>query len=116
MQRCLKVFRQQYTDKWPEVLKIIEATPADTVLEHGTYTRPAEAIPNDGWGRGPITLLGDAAHPMRPTGALLLSSLCQAGRGSSHADSAPSTCFCSSAVPSQSRRTTSCAEVASGLK
>lgn len=69
LQSCLKVLGE-YGDKWPDVLKLIKATSPDAVLEHGTYTRPAEAIPDKGWGKGRVSLLGDAAHPMRPTGQL----------------------------------------------
>ena len=78
LQSCLQVLGE-YGDKWPDVLKLIKATSPDAVLEHGTYTRPAEAIPDKGWGRGRVTLLGDAAHPMRPTGQLdRLSPQCTA--------------------------------------
>eukprot|EP00891_Asterochloris_glomerata_P001537 jgi/Astpho2/1537/Aster-x0068 len=67
--RCLQVLSHAgHDEKWADLRKIIEATDPDAVLEHGTYTRPAEAIPDGGWGRGPVTLLGDAAHPLRPTG------------------------------------------------
>ncbi len=71
LQRCLQVLSHAgHDEKWADLRKIIEATDPDAVLEHGTYTRPAEAIPDGGWGRGPVTLLGDAAHPLRPTGEL----------------------------------------------
>ena len=71
MQRCLQVLSHAgHDEKWADLRKIIEATDPDAVLEHGTYTRPAEAIPDDGWGKGRVTLLGDAAHPLRPTGGL----------------------------------------------
>ena len=71
MQRCLQVLSHAGLDeKWADLRKIVEATDPDAVLEHGTYTRPAEAIPDDGWGKGRVTLLGDAAHPLRPTGEL----------------------------------------------
>ena len=69
LQRCLQVL-SSCRETWSDLVRMVEATPADAILEHGTYTRPAEAIPDEGWGRGPVTLLGDAAHPLRPTGAL----------------------------------------------
>eukprot|EP00899_Mesostigma_viride_P029383 jgi/Mesvir1/962/Mv17515-RA.1 len=49
---------------WPDaVLQAIRATPSEAVREAGVYDRP----PLASWGEGPVTLLGDAAHPMRPT-------------------------------------------------
>ena len=44
------------------VPRLIEATPADEILRNDTYDRP----PVRGWGRGLVTLLGDAAHPTTP--------------------------------------------------
>ncbi|EIE25083.1 FAD/NAD(P)-binding domain-containing protein [Coccomyxa subellipsoidea C-169] len=64
LQRCLKVFAG-----YPETfLDIIRETDPRAVAEHGIFTRQAEALPADGWGRGRVTLVGDAAHPVRPTG------------------------------------------------
>ena len=51
-----------------ELLSTMASTDPGAVLEHGTYVRGPEALPDDGWGRGRVTLLGDAAHPLRPTG------------------------------------------------
>lgn len=42
--------------------QLIEATPEDEILKNGTYDRP----PVRRWGRGRVTLLGDAAHPTTP--------------------------------------------------
>lgn len=54
---------------YPEhLLEIMRGTDPRSVAEHGIFTRPAEALPPDGWGRGRVTLVGDAAHPVRPTG------------------------------------------------
>jgi 2-polyprenyl-6-methoxyphenol hydroxylase-like FAD-dependent oxidoreductase len=49
---------------WPgRVRDVLERTPADDYLFNDTpHARPFRA-----WGRGRITLLGDAAHPMLPT-------------------------------------------------
>lgn len=64
-QRCLKVFAG-----YPEpFLDVVRDTDPRAVAEHGIFTRPADAMPADGWGRGRVTLVGDAAHPVRPTGA-----------------------------------------------
>lgn len=41
---------------------LIQATPEDEILKSGTYDRP----PVRRWGRGRVTLLGDAAHPATP--------------------------------------------------
>jgi 2-polyprenyl-6-methoxyphenol hydroxylase-like FAD-dependent oxidoreductase len=48
-------------DDWaPEVVEAIERTPADAIAHVLAQDRPFLKQ----WGRGPITLLGDAAHPM----------------------------------------------------
>ena len=53
----------------PEVLvSLMRQTDPSTVAEHGIFTRAAESYPEQRWGRGRVTLVGDAAHPVRPTG------------------------------------------------
>ncbi len=44
------------------VKPILEATPAENILRTDVYDR----VPAGAWGRGHVTLLGDAAHPMLP--------------------------------------------------
>jgi 2-polyprenyl-6-methoxyphenol hydroxylase-like FAD-dependent oxidoreductase len=44
----------------PEVVEVIERTPADAIMSVPGQDRPFLKQ----WGRGPVTLLGDAAHPM----------------------------------------------------
>jgi 2-polyprenyl-6-methoxyphenol hydroxylase-like FAD-dependent oxidoreductase len=44
------------------VPRLIDATPEGEILKNDTYDRP----PVRGWGRGRVTLLGDAAHPTTP--------------------------------------------------
>eukprot|EP00891_Asterochloris_glomerata_P005067 jgi/Astpho2/5067/Aster-x0661 len=65
LERCLKVVGDHYST---ELLHTMKSTDPSAVLEHGTYVRPPEALPEEGWGRGRASLLGDAAHPLRPTG------------------------------------------------
>lgn len=50
------------------VLRLIAATPANSLVEHGVYIRPADSISADSFGRGRVVIMGDAAHPLRPTG------------------------------------------------
>jgi 2-polyprenyl-6-methoxyphenol hydroxylase-like FAD-dependent oxidoreductase len=44
----------------PEVVEVIERTPADAIMSVPGQDRPFLKR----WGTGPVTLLGDAAHPM----------------------------------------------------
>lgn len=53
------------------VPEIVARTPEDAVLQNDIVDRP----PLRSWGRGPITLLGDAAHPTTPN---LGQGACQA--------------------------------------
>lgn len=49
---------------WHEPIPaVLEATPETEMLRHGVY----EMSPLRAWGRGRVTMLGDAAHPMRPS-------------------------------------------------
>lgn len=49
---------------WPEpVEKIVQATDPDRIIERGICDRPSVGH----WSQGRVTLLGDAAHPMRPS-------------------------------------------------
>lgn len=50
----------------------INATDPATALEHSLYTRHPDSLDGGYWGVGPVTLVGDAAHPMRPTGMPLM--------------------------------------------
>lgn len=55
----------QMFDKWPTFIeRVIRATDPDTIVETGVFDR--EPVPQwgDGWR---VTLLGDAAHAMRPS-------------------------------------------------
>jgi 2-polyprenyl-6-methoxyphenol hydroxylase-like FAD-dependent oxidoreductase len=48
---------------WPEpIASAIRATPSEAVLCNDVTDRP----PSPKWGEGPVTLLGDAAHPTTP--------------------------------------------------
>ena len=48
---------------WPSpVPDLIDATPSENILRNAAYDRPAAGL----WGRGRVTLLGDAVHPMTP--------------------------------------------------
>ncbi len=41
---------------------MLDGTDPDCYVEHGVWTRGVERR----WGAGRVTLLGDAAHPVRP--------------------------------------------------
>lgn len=50
------------------------------ITEHGLYQRTAESIPEDAWGQGMVTLVGDAAHTAYVDGTGLALSLGEAVR------------------------------------
>lgn len=53
---------------FPEPVKMmLRHTHADAVLEMPVYIRPAKELPST-MGRGRVLILGEAAHPLRPTG------------------------------------------------
>jgi 2-polyprenyl-6-methoxyphenol hydroxylase-like FAD-dependent oxidoreductase len=57
---------------WPELVgAVVEVTEEHAILRNDLYDRP----PSRRWGRGRVTLLGDAAHPMLPNAA---QGACQA--------------------------------------
>ena len=70
-QRCLQVL----AGVWEPVLHLVQATPPASLVEHGVYTRPASSMRPECLGRGRVVIIGDAAHPMRPTGQGLVQTL-----------------------------------------
>ncbi|KAF8060567.1 Zeaxanthin epoxidase [Scenedesmus sp. PABB004] len=69
-ERCLAAFAEL-----PAAFRdVVAATPAESITEHGLYQRTAETIP-DVWGRGMVTLAGDAAHTAYVDGTGLALSL-----------------------------------------
>ena len=62
VQRCKRVWADNAT-----LLKdVIDATDESTILEHNLFIRPPSSFDGGHWGQGRVTLVGDAAHPMRP--------------------------------------------------
>ncbi|KUI38900.1 FAD-binding monooxygenase [Mycobacterium sp. IS-1496] len=54
--------RRKYRGWAEPIPSLLAATAADEVLRNDLYDRDQARI----WSRGPVTLVGDAAHPMRP--------------------------------------------------
>ena len=55
----------------PQMQDLVRLTDPTAIIEHGLFVRQAHELDKyakTGWGRGCVTLIGDAAHPMRPTG------------------------------------------------
>lgn len=48
----------------PQVLELMEATPASTIEDRALYDRPPSFFKS--WADGPVALMGDAVHPMMP--------------------------------------------------
>jgi 2-polyprenyl-6-methoxyphenol hydroxylase-like FAD-dependent oxidoreductase len=53
---------QLFEGWYPAVLKLIRSTPSSSILKTAAFDRPA----NRNWGKGRMTLLGDAIHPTTP--------------------------------------------------
>jgi 2-polyprenyl-6-methoxyphenol hydroxylase-like FAD-dependent oxidoreductase len=63
-ERCLAAL-----EGWsPSFLDIVAATPPERVVEHGLFIRAADTMSAAAYGAGRVVVLGDAAHPVRPTG------------------------------------------------
>jgi len=66
-----RALRRVFADVHEPIGAILDATPAEETF----HTRIRYRAPVDGWGRGRVTLLGDAAHPCTPD---LAQGACQA--------------------------------------
>lgn len=58
----LTYLRHKYRDWAEPIPSLLAATAAGDVLRNDLYDRDQVRV----WSRGPVTLVGDAAHPMRP--------------------------------------------------
>jgi len=54
---------ERYSNWCAEVTDIVSATEEDNIQQRDLWDRPPKV---SGWSRGPVTVLGDAAHPMMP--------------------------------------------------
>lgn len=71
------LLQRLFSDFPAPVLDMIAATPPSAFLEAAVLTRPARSMPTS-LGRGGVAVLGEAAHPLRPTGGKSL--VAQPGR------------------------------------
>lgn len=55
-----------------DLMDVVKRTDPSTVTQHGLYIREPTDDPNKTWGRGRVTLIGDAAHAFLPNGMLPL--------------------------------------------
>ena len=70
LQRCRRVWADNAT-----LLKdVIDGTDEPTILEHNLFIRPPSSFDKGHWGQGSVTLVGDAAHPMRPIAGNIIES------------------------------------------
>jgi 2-polyprenyl-6-methoxyphenol hydroxylase-like FAD-dependent oxidoreductase len=69
--RCLQVL----SGFWDAAVQVVQTTPAQSLVEHGIYTRPASKMDPDCFGKGRVVVIGDAAHPMRPWGQSVSQAL-----------------------------------------
>ncbi|BBY15128.1 FAD-dependent oxidoreductase [Mycolicibacterium litorale] len=58
----LHYLQRKYRDWAEPIPSLLAATAPDAVLRNDLYDRDQVRV----WSRGPVTLVGDAAHPMRP--------------------------------------------------
>lgn len=57
-----------WADAEPTISAAIDATDPTTALEHNLYVGHPNSLQGGHWGAGRVTLVGDVAHPVRPTG------------------------------------------------
>uniref|UniRef100_A0A7R9VQH3 FAD-binding domain-containing protein n=1 Tax=Chlamydomonas euryale TaxID=1486919 RepID=A0A7R9VQH3_9CHLO len=64
-----KVSLQTALNGWdPALMKAIASLPADRWVVHGVYCRSSAKMDPSHFGAGNVAIVGDAAHPIRPTG------------------------------------------------
>ena len=67
--------KKVFADFPAAIMDIVSSTDPTTVTQHGLYMRPLQGTtPEKGWGKGRVTLLGDAAHATIPNGTHTLNS------------------------------------------
>ena len=71
LQRCKTV----WGDNCKLVMDLIDATDESTILEHNMYVRHPVSLSQGRWGEGRVTLVGDAAHPVRPASGAFATAL-----------------------------------------
>ena len=71
LQRCKRV----WGDGCKHVTNLIDATDESTILEHNMYVRHPVSLSQGHWGKGRVTLVGDAAHPLRPASGAFATAL-----------------------------------------